>query len=243
MPGHPGAAAVPTAVCPECGRAIPVTAAEVRSGLILECAGCDTRFRAARHEEPLAVVPAPRSGLRLSLTVAAGLLAAALAAGASWMLFRVAEGHEQFFQDTDQPAEKKFGLQSPTISALDAGVLYARLESDPKEFKREFQDKKIRVHGQVLGWRVNEDQKTLTVVIQCSPRGSRFADRQVGVIFVKNPPGSKSDWPGFDLKENEAGTGMIAPWDRESDFVAEGTVHVNADAKPPILIIGFAELK
>ena len=32
--------------CPGCGRLIPVTAAELGSQLVLECAACDTRFRA-----------------------------------------------------------------------------------------------------------------------------------------------------------------------------------------------------
>lgn len=38
-----------TATCPGCGRPIPVTTAEVRSGLTLECAGCDTRFPAGEN--------------------------------------------------------------------------------------------------------------------------------------------------------------------------------------------------
>jgi hypothetical protein len=61
---------VPTAICPECGRAIPVTAAEVRSGLILECAGCDTRFPATPTAEMVPQAEArPRATLTSQLTL------------------------------------------------------------------------------------------------------------------------------------------------------------------------------
>jgi hypothetical protein len=87
---------MPVVPCPGCDRTIPVTAAEVRGSLVLECAACRTCFSSRKAWDDAET--ARRRRAAVPLFVLAGLILLGCALALSWALRYGARKAEEWNQ-------------------------------------------------------------------------------------------------------------------------------------------------
>ncbi len=213
-------------VCPECG--CPVDAEVTMAGHRMRCPDCKS------------VVPVPRLAMRVSRFKSAWVIVPIAGFGLVGLLLTVlvflgASPPDRLPGIPDPPEVKSHGPGEKR--PFDAVDLYAAFEADPDAVIARWKDKPITVKGVLDQWTMPATG-VIGVYLRHERGSSRFRQNKIMLFFRRNPPGSKSDYPGFDLHVDRFGE-LVAPW----GDVMTVTGDLRADREENVLVIDNCRLE